>query len=136
MQDLHHLQHFVCRTWGILYAGLGAFCMQDLGHFVCRTWGILYAGLAAFVTFSWILNAANAASLAYKMLQMPQALHTKYCKFRKSCIQYATSPAYKMPQVLHTKCRKSCIQNAASPAYIMLQMPQVLHTKCCKCHKL
>ena len=61
--NLWHLQHFVCRTCGIcsiMYAGLAAFCMQDLnatglmafcmqdlGHFVCKTCGILYARLAA-----------------------------------------------------------------------------------------
>ena len=65
--NLWHLQHFVCRTCGIcsiMYAGLAAFCMQDLnatglvafcmqdlGHFVCRTCGILYAWLAEFTVF-------------------------------------------------------------------------------------
>merc|ERR1712020_31048 len=77
-----------------------------------------------------IQNASNATSPAKNMLQMPQVLHTKYCTFRKSCIQNDASPAYKMTQDLHTKCckcGKSCIQNAANPVY---KMPQVLHTKC------
>ena len=52
-----HLRHFLCRTCGILYAGLAAFCMQglrNLQYFICRACGIcsmLYVGLAAFAAF-------------------------------------------------------------------------------------
>ena len=113
--NLWHLQHFVCRTCGIcsiMYAGLAAFCMQDLNatglaafcmqdlrHFVCKTCGILYARLAEFCM----------QDLRHFVYRTCGILYSGLAAFAAFCMQYLRHFVYRTCGILYAGLAAFCM---------------------------